>query len=172
MRLRQVWGLVLPYGSGRFRGAVGPILEGTPLLMDEDQLRDAIRTAKEAMDRATLCLDDTSSQDDLGAAAARLFRERRRRDDAFPSGLLIEPEWDMLLVLAKAAGESHQLRQIEVLNAINVPHTTGLRVIQRLEAAGLVQRTTDQRVARSNTIRLTKDGVRRLRRALLRAEPA
>lgn len=145
---------------------MGAVLEGAPLLMKEEQLREALRAAQEALARATAALEDDASSDDLGAVAARLFRERRKRDEAFPPGLLIEPEWDMLLVLAKALGEGREMRQIEVLNAVNVPHTTGFRVIQRLEAAGLVRRTADKRVARSNTIRLTRDGVHRLRRAL------
>jgi DNA-binding MarR family transcriptional regulator len=72
----------------------------------------------------------------------------------------------MLLVLAKALGEGRELRQIEVLNAINVAHTTGFRVIQRLEAAGLIRRTTTDSVKRMNLIRLTPDGVRRMAIAL------
>jgi DNA-binding MarR family transcriptional regulator len=134
--------------------------------MDEEQLRDAVRAAQEALARAVAALDQEVPNDDLGAVAARLFRQRRKRDEAFPPGLLVEPEWDMLLLLAKARGEGREMRQIEVLNAINVPHTTGFRVIQRLEAAGLVERTTAEKVKRTNFVRLTGDGVRRLRRAL------
>jgi DNA-binding MarR family transcriptional regulator len=134
--------------------------------MQEEHLREAVRAAQEALERATAALDHSGASDDLGTVAARLFRERRKRDDAFPPGLLIEPEWDMLLVLAKALGEGRELRQIEVLNAINVPHTTGFRVIQRLEAAGLIRRTTTDSVKRMNLIRLTPDGVRRMAIAL------
>jgi DNA-binding MarR family transcriptional regulator len=145
---------------------MGAVLEGAPMLMEEEQVRDAVRAAQEALARASSALDDPRPSDDLSTVAARLFRERRKRDEAFPPGLLVEPEWDMLLVLAKAVGEGRELRQIEVLNAINVPHTTGFRVIQRLEAAGLVSRTTTESVKRTNIIRLTEDGVRRLRQAL------
>ena len=141
-------------------------MEGAPLLMDEEQLREAVRAAQEALARATAALDNNEPADDLSTVAARLFRERRVRDAAFPPGLLVEPEWDMLLVLAKALGEGRELRQIEVLNAINVPHTTGFRVIQRLEAAGLISRTKTENMKKTNLIRLSKDGVRRLRGAL------
>jgi DNA-binding MarR family transcriptional regulator len=37
-----------------------------------------------------------------------------------------------------------------------------------LEAAGLIERTTAEKVKRTNFVRLTQDGVRRLRRALTR----
>jgi DNA-binding MarR family transcriptional regulator len=134
--------------------------------MREEQLREAVQAAQEALTRATAALAQEAPADDLGAVAARLFRERRTRDKAFPAGLFAEPEWDMLLVLAKALGEGRELRQIEVLNAINVPHTTGFRVIQRLEAAGLISRAKADSVKRANLIRLSEDGVRRLRRAL------
>jgi DNA-binding MarR family transcriptional regulator len=145
---------------------MGSVLEGAPLLMQEERLREAVRAAQEALDRASAALEEQGTSDDLGAAAARHFRERRKRDEAFPPGLFVEPEWDMLLVLAKAHGEGRELRQIEVLNAINVPHTTGFRVIQRLEEAGLVTRTALEQVRRSNVVRLTEEGVRRLTAAL------
>jgi DNA-binding MarR family transcriptional regulator len=134
--------------------------------MDEERLRKAVRAAQEALDSATAALDHSGFSDDVGTIAARLFRERRKRDEAFPPDLLVEPEWDMLLVLAKAFGEGREPRQIEVLNAINVPHTTGFRVIQRLEAAGLVKRTTTDSVKRTNLIGLTHEGVRRMTIAL------
>jgi DNA-binding MarR family transcriptional regulator len=139
--------------------------------MDEERLREAVRAAQEALARATAALDNSEPSDDLSTVAARLFRERRLRDEAFPPGLLVEPEWDMLLVLAKALGEGRELRQIEVLNAINVPHTTGFRVIQRLEAAGLISRTKTQAAKNTTLLRLTEDGVRRLRVALTGDDP-
>lgn len=134
--------------------------------MKEEQLREAFRAAQEALERATAALNCEVPADDMGNVAARLFRERRKRDEAFPPGLMVEPEWDMLLVLAKAKGEGREVRQIDALNAVNVPHTTGFRVIQRLEAAGLVARTTTDSVKRANLISLTAEGVRSLRRAL------
>jgi DNA-binding MarR family transcriptional regulator len=138
---------------------MGAVLEGSSLLMDEESLRDAVRTAQEALGRAVAALETTDTHDDLASGAARLFRDRRKRDALFPPGLFVEAEWDVMLVLA----QRESVRQSDLFSAVKVAPTTGARVLERLALAGLIDRSTDERVARSNLVSLSAEGRGRLK---------
>ena len=136
--------------------------------MNEEELRDALHSARDALDRANraLAADRSTDAADVDAAAVAMFRQRRRRDACFPKGLFREPEWDMLLVLFKARGEQREMRQIHVFNEASVAHTTGLRMIEQLEQAGLIECERTGPVARRRKVRLTEDAVARMTRFL------
>jgi DNA-binding MarR family transcriptional regulator len=108
----------------------------------------------------------SAAREALPLLASKAFQQRRRRDLAFPPGTFAEYEWDMLLVLCMKAASQPELRQIDLFNAAGVPHTTGLRMIERLEAAGIVVRRSGGSTLRKRLVALTADGFQRLARAL------
>ncbi len=147
---------------------MGEVLAGSPLLMNEDELRNALEAAEAALARARGAIEHTGSaeREELPLLASKAFQQRRRRDLAFPPGTFAEYEWDMLLVLCMKAHSQPELRQIDLFNAAGVPHTTGLRMIERLEAAGLIVRRPGGTTLRKRLVALTGDGLQRLGRAL------
>jgi DNA-binding MarR family transcriptional regulator len=129
------------------------------------ELGQALRDLRQAVER----VEEAASQEpasDLSGLADQAFQDRRARDSHFPAGLFVDAEWDLLLVLARACGEGGEVRQTEAFRAVGVPHTTGLRVIQRLEAAGLAERSGHPGMKRSLVLRLTAEGARRMSLAL------
>jgi uncharacterized membrane protein len=140
---------------------MGPLLAGAQVLMDEQELRDALKTAQAALERATeaLLTKDDGDQLDLSAAAASMLRERRKRDACFPPNLFGEYEWDMMLVLFSAGQE---MRQIDLFNQAGVPHTTGLRIMRRLEEADLVAIRGGGSIYQKRLVRLTAAAVERM----------
>ena len=131
--------------------------------MNEDELREALKAAREALERANKALAAMSAgATDAGAEAATMLRQRRRRNAYFPPELFGEPGWDMLLVLFKARREQREPRQIHVFNEAGVPHTTGIRMLEQLEAAGLVECERIGPVARRRVVRLTEEAVARM----------
>jgi DNA-binding MarR family transcriptional regulator len=95
-----------------------------------------------------------------GVLAQRIYRERRRRERFFPSGLFGEPTWDILLDLF-VAGEGNRHRAIkEVCLNSHVPDATALRYIEQLVEHRLVERHPDKTDNRRKFLRLTPKGAR------------
>jgi len=131
-------------------------------------LEDAVRDARAAIDRAADVAASGNGGDpnDDAGAAKLLFRERRRRDGFFPTGLFREPAWDILLVLFMARDEGRQLRQVDALRIAEVPGTTGLRILEQLEAEGLVVRSVGDGWKNKRVLSLTDDAIARMGRFL------
>lgn len=91
-------------------------------------------------------------------AIRRLRRERRRRDNSFPSGLFGEPCWDMLLELAEATGSGRLISITSLGFAAGVPATTSLRRISLLCDVGLASRRPDEFDGRRHLVELTEVG--------------
>jgi hypothetical protein len=149
---------VVPDGAGWLRDQMGPILAGAQVLMDEQELRDALNAAQASLERATGALRSGEDADelDLSAAAASMLRQRRKRDACFPPNLFGEYEWDMLLVLFSA---NQEMRQIDVFNGSGVPPTTGLRIMRRLEEMGLLAIRGGGSIYQKRLVRLTDAAV-------------
>lgn len=139
-------------------------MAGSSVLMDDRKLRKALSTAQQALSEAQSAIEITPRPaDDLASAAANLLIERDRRNDLFPPGLFGDSAWDMLLVLFRAWPEQEEKRQLEVFSEAGVPQTTGLRIIERLESAGLVTRCQGGSTQRRRSLRLTKSALQRMR---------
>jgi len=112
--------------------------------------------------------DDPSALDDIEAAspisfeqgraaeAARMYKERRLRDQFLPSNLFADPAWDMLLDLYKAHYRRSDVSICSLCLASCVPTTTAHRWIDTMEDAKLFKRTCDQRDRRRVFIELTE----------------
>lgn len=123
----------------------GPIAVGPAV--DIDDLAQRIATALRAAESPPSAYEQ----------ARTLYRQRRRRAEHFPQGLLAEPVWDMLLDLFITHGEGRDVTVSSACMAADVPMTTALRHLRWLTDAGLVQRVPHGRDARATIVRLTDE---------------
>ena len=97
-----------------------------------------------------------AAQRPVDAARIRAhIKARRLRDRFFPSELLADPGWDMMLDLAAARMEDRPVSVSSLCIAANVPTTTALRWIKNLCDAGIFQRSSDPGDARRAFIGLS-----------------
>lgn len=95
-------------------------------------------------------------------AALQLYGIRRERNQFFSDDLFGEPAWDILLILYWAELEQLRLTVSNVCEGAQVPPTTALRWISKLEADGMICRTShpsDRRVIR---LSLSTDAIEQL----------
>lgn len=92
------------------------------------------------------------------ATINRLQIERRTRAAALPGELFREPCWDMLLDLAAHAAHNRRLSVTGIAQTAGLPQTTGLRHLEALREAGLVERHPDAYDARRTWVSLTPAG--------------
>ena len=113
---------------------------------------------------------ETPPAADTARLARRFYAERRRRAKLFPDNLFGEPAWDILLDLFAAQAENKDISVTSACIAAQVPTTTGLRHIQNLEAAQLIERHSDPRDHRRVFVRLRPEAFERMRQYLVELE--
>ncbi|WP_162527124.1 MarR family winged helix-turn-helix transcriptional regulator [Sphingomonas solaris] len=92
-------------------------------------------------------------------AQARQARQLRATMSAFlPSGLLVDPAWDMMLDLFIAAGMGEQLRVKDLILLSGESPASAMRRIDRLQEADLLVRHADPDDHRRVRIGLTARG--------------
>lgn len=120
----------------------------------------------DSVDRAHSSADRRNMDD--AAVPGRVVRAvqaaRRRRAALFEADLFSDPAWDILLELYALHLEQQRASVSSLYAASCVPATTALRWIAKLENDGLVIRTGDSVDARRSWIKLSADGVERMRR--------
>ena len=99
----------------------------------------------------------------LATIATSMYRARIHRANQFNPELFGEPAWDMLLDLFihKVAGE--RVSSTSLCLGANVPYSTGMRYLERLEQEGLMFRFTPPDDRRLVLVDFTPDGFRRMR---------
>ena len=99
-----------------------------------------------------------------GMLASQCYRERRVRDRIFDDATLFgEPAWDILLDLMSAEMTETRLSVSSACIGANVPPTTALRWLAILEERGLVTRENDASDRRRAFVRITPEGVRKMK---------
>ena len=93
----------------------------------------------------------------------RMISLRRLREEVFPSGLFADPAWDMLLDLYGAHIAQHRVPVSSLCVAAEVPATTALRWIGKLDREGLIRRERDPHDARRVFISLQPEAVELMR---------
>lgn len=109
---------------------------------------------------------DEPSDEELATCATEIYRLRRRRERQFSRDLLGEPCWDMLLDLFANTVRNNPVSVTGACVASNVPTTTALRWLAILEERGLLERYPDPFDRRVVLIRLTGEGMDRMRSML------
>lgn len=95
----------------------------------------------------------------LARTAIRVRELGRRRERYLPPELLGEPAWQMLLELFVqfAGGAKVSTKSLSVISGI--PDTSALRLIDKLEEAGLIKRTSSHTDKRVTLVELSREGV-------------
>lgn len=100
--------------------------------------------------------------------AQRLQRARLERDAYIPASVLGEPGWSLLLDLFVAHHEGRLVNSSGACCGAGLPQTTGLRWLDKLDAAGLILRHPHPRDTRFVMIELSPEGVERMTAVLSR----
>lgn len=95
---------------------------------------------------------------DMLAWANRMVVARRRRYAYFGDRLFADPAWDILLELFLAELEHRAVPVTDLCSASNVPDTTILRWIRRLEIEGTIVRARDPVDKRRVLVQLSEAG--------------
>lgn len=106
------------------------------------------------------------SRADLAGAARRYLRSRRQREAAFPSDLFADPAWDVLLDLFACGAEGKPVTVTDACIAANVPSSTALRWLSKIESCGLVTRRLDPADRRRIHLELTPHADKQIARWL------
>jgi DNA-binding MarR family transcriptional regulator len=129
----------------------------------------AIERQSTAAGAASAAVPSASPAGDLGLATWRTFLQahatviRRLEADLEADGQLSLADLDVLIQLAGAEG--HRLRMSELADHVLLSRSGMTRRIDRLEAAGLVQRHECAADRRGAFAGITADGLERLQRA-------
>jgi hypothetical protein len=100
--------------------------------------------------------------------AQRLQRARLERDAFIPASILGEPGWSLLLDLFVAHHEERLVNSSGACCGAGLPQTTGLRWLDKLDAAGLIVRHPHPRDTRFVMIALSAEGADRMTAVLSR----
>ena len=84
-----------------------------------------------------------------------IIRQRRLRDEIWPSEMFADPAWDMMLDLYAARLERQRVSVSSLCIAAAVPATTALRWIKTLTETGIFERQDDPRDGRRIFVTLT-----------------
>ena len=101
--------------------------------------------------------------------ALHLYRFRRERARLFDSDLFGEAAWDILLILFCAETKQVRLTVSNVCEASDVPPTTALRWISRLESDGTILRTPHPSDGRVFRLKLSEQATERMNALLDRS---
>lgn len=101
--------------------------------------------------------------------ALQLYAIRRERQQYFDADLFGEPAWDILLILYWAEMEQLRLTVSNVCDAADVPGTTALRWINKLELDGTIVRTPHPFDGRVFRLSLSRAAITRLNQLMDRA---
>ena len=112
--------------------------------------------------RSAIVTDHGEDRATARAWAERFYAERRRRDAFFPDGLFGEPAWDLLLAMFVARDRNQPMILCKAYRAAGVTDTTGRRLLDRMEADGLITRRRAPRSRKMRIVELTDLAIERL----------
>lgn len=133
--------------------------------VEAKEVANAVRSAADHLQKSVPTMlprpsTVTLTSPDMLAGLLRLQEERKA---VFPSSVLNETCWNMLLHLAAVELEGRILTSVELYSVPGATPTTSFRKLDDLVAAGLVSRTEDLEDRRRVTVRLTPKGSQQIR---------
>lgn len=130
--------------------------------------RDHLRKAEEELSRVGPPAGDTATAT-LVKAAERSIDQRAFRERCLPAEFASGAAWYLLLHLFVARHERQDMSIAAATKAAGVRPTTGLRLLDRLESAGLIERSRGKGNAKVVLIVLTDLATERVSQILDRA---
>ncbi|UAK24329.1 helix-turn-helix domain-containing protein [Sphingomonas nostoxanthinifaciens] len=126
--------------------------------MNEIIRRQQVRSAQTINASETLGMNTDADIRRLTTAKAWM-KARAVRNKVLGLHLFAEPAWDMLLALYIAHGEFRMLSVSAVVSYANVPSTTGLRWLTKLEDSGMISRRTDLKDGRRIFVQMLPEAI-------------
>lgn len=154
------------FSAGQMRQLGGSLLKLADAL-DDDWKPEEVRSTYGWLTQAGR-IERRSLQLAQVAIRIRLAANRRRRH--LSGEWFGEPAWEMLLELFIQFAGGARVSTKSLVIASGAPDTTGMRVIDRLEEAGLVERSPSQLDKRVTHVGLTRQGVVAVGQVLMEAE--
>lgn len=100
---------------------------------------------------------------DEAEVVAQIIDARQKRATLFSPNLFADPAWDMMLELFLAELKGQTLATSQLGHKANVPMTTSLRWIEKLEADGWVRRMPDVHDLRRVFVEISERGFHTMR---------
>jgi len=133
-------------------------------VLDVENMLGHLEISSDLNGRRDLSGREHEGEPHWGMLANQAYRERRMRDRIFDDTALFgEPAWDILLDLLAAEMTGTRLSVSSACIGSNVPSTTALRWLTILEERGLITRESDVTDRRRAFVRITPDGVRKMK---------
>jgi DNA-binding MarR family transcriptional regulator len=100
---------------------------------------------------------------DEARAVAQIIEARRQRTTVFSENLFADPAWDVMLELYLAELEGRSVATSQLGHSANIPLTTLLRWIEKLEGDGWVRRMPDPTDDRRVFVEISTRGLETMR---------
>ena len=167
MRNRQPLATIVMTGSPSLESAVTALrLSAVEFLLkpvEAHEVARAIRGAAAHLAKGAAHGGAKQAPTNYSGMLAELRRLQQERASTFPSSVMNETCWNMLLFLAVAEFEGRVVTAMEVYAASEASPPTSFRKLNDLDKAGLITRTVDAKDGRRVIVQLTRMGSRQIR---------
>jgi len=140
-------------------------LDGQGLLAEITAARERLENI-EARLRATYAPQPLPLSSELEKVARALYESRLARGAFLPELELVEPAWDMMLALYIAQQDGRAVTLSDAFSYARIAPSTGRRWVDKLMAAGLIDRVQVPGDRRLVLLRLSETGTERMERLL------
>jgi DNA-binding MarR family transcriptional regulator len=113
--------------------------------------------------------DVHQSQSAMQDAARYMLRLRKAAKSCFGPPVLSEPAWSLMLALYTADAARKQLHIGSVAKRADVPRSTALRWLTKLQQSGFVMLEPEPSDKRAIRVRMTEDGAEAMQRSFTAA---
>lgn len=96
---------------------------------------------------------------DLVTSARQMMHFRREMEKYFPKFTFHDEAWDVLLELFVSSAQGEELCVKQVLFSTGMPATSAMRLLERLEGAGLIFKSRSVRDRRQTLVTFTEEGI-------------
>lgn len=112
-------------------------------------------------DQATedVCKNTYSFDVDLVESARQMMHFRRELEKYFPKFTFHDEAWDVLLELFVSTVQGEELCVKQVLFSTGMPATSAMRLLERLEGAGLIYKARSVQDRRKTLVSFTEEGI-------------
>lgn len=106
-----------------------------------------------------VCNNANSFDENLIESAKLLMHFRRELEKYFPRFTFHDESWDVLLELFLSTAHGEELCVKQVLLSTGMPATSAMRLLERLEGAGLIFKSRSIQDRRQTMVNFTEEGI-------------
>lgn len=105
------------------------------------------------------CTNNDSFDSGLVESARQMMHFRRELEKYFPKFTFHDEAWDVLLELFVSTAQGEELCVKQVLFSTGMPATSAMRLLERLEGAGLIFKSRSIQDRRQTLVSFTEEGI-------------